>query len=434
MAKATNPFEHHHHHDADNATEPLDPAQESLADALRVSFQGLKWVMILLFAWYLLSNTFSVSEQQVAVRLRFGHFIGDTTDKQVLNPGGPYFSLPYPIDQIIRVPTSVRTLNLNDSFWYALSDAEKAMDVQELTLTKLDPLSPERDSYLVTGDTNIMHARWSISYQVNSTASDVLKYVKNVGNEESATQIMQAVAERGVVTFAARHTADDMINGLDDEERAQVEKAMQDSLDELQSGLHIISVTMIYPMVPNPVHHAFASVTRAENERRQKVEQVLKIESEILNGAAGRAHVPLVQLIGRYAGAYEKDDFPTVETLEAQLSDAFENLRIAHDDATLPISGEVATIINQARTYRDQTVKDAQAEATAFQSYFKQYQENPKMVMAILWQNKRREIMRSRVETLVIPKGTKFVYLTTPNQALRAEWEHQDTKVQEEKN
>ena len=76
MTQPRNPFEHHHDHgDHDHdleVAEQLDPAQQSLADALRVSFGFLKVAMVILVVFYLFSGFFNVPSREVSVRLRFG--------------------------------------------------------------------------------------------------------------------------------------------------------------------------------------------------------------------------------------------------------------------------------------------------------------------------------------------------------------------------
>ena len=92
----------------------LDPAQQSLAEALRLSFGVLKFFMVVLIALFLFSGVFSVREQEMAVRLRFGRILG-LPGQQVLKPGGPYFSLPYPFEQVIVVPVAPQQIQIDQS-------------------------------------------------------------------------------------------------------------------------------------------------------------------------------------------------------------------------------------------------------------------------------------------------------------------------------
>lgn len=133
---------------------PIDPAQQSLADALRVSFTILKLIMLVLVVFYLGSNIFNVPTQNTAVRLRFGEVVSDP-----LPPGGPHFAMPYPIEQVINIRTSPQTLSLSRQFWFEVTDADAGKTASELADSKQGPLNPERDGYLITGDSNIVHTK-----------------------------------------------------------------------------------------------------------------------------------------------------------------------------------------------------------------------------------------------------------------------------------
>ena len=61
---------------AAEAEPSLDPAQQSLSDALRLSFAVLKVVMIVLAVFFLASGFFTVNQKQAALVLRFGVPLG----------------------------------------------------------------------------------------------------------------------------------------------------------------------------------------------------------------------------------------------------------------------------------------------------------------------------------------------------------------------
>ena len=437
MAQARNPFEHHHtHHHGEGPDQLMDPAAESLSDALRVSFFALKIVMLGLMIWYLTSGIFNVSEQQVVVRLRFGHIVGDAgkPNQQVLRPGGPYFSLPYPIDQFIRVPTSIKTVKFDQKFWFQISDADKAKTAQQLAQSKIGPLNPDHDSYLVTGDANIVHARWAISYQIGGDttkprfANHVIDYVENVGDEEAARQIVTSTAARGIVAFAASQPADELINGLSEREQMQVKVAIQKALDNLHSGIQIGTVAMISSSVPNPVYEAFAAVTKAENARRQLVEKAQKERSDVLNSIAGKAHEPLWQLIRQYQVAFEAGDPDTIASLEAQLAQVFQSLAIDGEK----IGGQVAAIVSAAITYGTQIQKDVQAEANKFQGLYQQYRKTPNIVRSRLWEEVRQSIMSGRIEIISVPASANLVLQTNRDPILKSKWDQEDLQKQNE--
>src|SRR5262245_41854530 len=147
MAKDFNPFEHHHehHHDAPITPAEMDPAQRSLADALRVCFMLLKFVMLVLVVLYLFSGFFNVKANEKAVRLT----LGNLWKEEPLGQGGPYWTLPFPIGEAVKIPTSDVTLELTSSFWYDMNGT--------MTQAPIRPLNPEKDGSNVTGDANIVH-------------------------------------------------------------------------------------------------------------------------------------------------------------------------------------------------------------------------------------------------------------------------------------
>ncbi|MDH3585164.1 MAG: SPFH domain-containing protein, partial [Phycisphaerae bacterium] len=161
---------HSHGHDHDDPLhvqptshldmDELDPANRSLAEALRASFFILFLVMIALVVSFLFSGTFSVDEGEVAIRLHFGAAVGGG---QVYEPGW-HLAWPEPIDEIIKIPTSVQSLQLNRPFWMQERPGEELKPLSERTPKQA--LEPGVDGYLLTGDRGIVHTRWTINYRV----------------------------------------------------------------------------------------------------------------------------------------------------------------------------------------------------------------------------------------------------------------------------
>ncbi|MHC4509065.1 MAG: SPFH domain-containing protein [Planctomycetota bacterium] len=94
----------------------LDAAGKSLSEALRISFIVLKVIMIVLVVAFLASGFETVDSDERAIVLRFGEIRG-VGEKRLLQPGLQWI-LPYPIDEIVKIPFET-TVNLSvDSFWY----------------------------------------------------------------------------------------------------------------------------------------------------------------------------------------------------------------------------------------------------------------------------------------------------------------------------
>ena len=80
----------------------LDPAGQSLTNALRHSFVILKIIMVLLVVLFLFSGVFRVQPDEEALVLQFGRFRGEG-EYRVLRPGLK-FAFPEPISEVIRIP------------------------------------------------------------------------------------------------------------------------------------------------------------------------------------------------------------------------------------------------------------------------------------------------------------------------------------------
>ena len=390
MNQATNPFEHQHapHDEAEApAIEVLDPAQESLADALRVSFGILKVLMLIILLFYAFSNWNNVEQQQAAIRLRFGKIVGDSAQTKVLGPGGPHLALPYPIDKWIDVDTAPVTINLDEEFWW------ERLSIDDPGQPKRGPLSPERDGSLLTADANIIHARWSLTYQIiqngqgnGADPKAVLNYVLNIGSDDAAEQIVRAAAEQGIVRAAAVTTADQLMKGEFD--RIAAVARIQSTLDDLETGLKVVQLTITEPTMPGPVSSVYQKVTGAVADKAKRIDEALKKRDEILKNAAGEAHGPLWQLIVAYEQAHigrREDDEQRAEAILETLGRMLRAERIDPQDATqildidspIRIGGEVAAVIRRARAYKTEVVNTTIREATEFTNLQSQFQKNP---------------------------------------------------------
>jgi len=97
------------HRDPTVEERPLDAAGQSLADALRASFKILKGIMMVLVVLYLFSNARCVQPHEQALVLRLGRLLPG-----VQNPG-LVWAFPYPLDEIVPLPTNKSNDTLIDS-------------------------------------------------------------------------------------------------------------------------------------------------------------------------------------------------------------------------------------------------------------------------------------------------------------------------------
>ncbi|MCC6579886.1 MAG: hypothetical protein IT440_05545 [Phycisphaeraceae bacterium] len=403
MAEMRNPFEHHHeHHDHDHDHDQaevetlIDPAQQALADALRVSFTVLKVVMLVLVVLYLVSNVFSVKTQENAVRLRFGKIVGE-----VLPAGGPYFALPYPIEQVIRIPTSIRTVTINDGFWFQTqrTPTGQTLDVMQ---GQPGPLNPEKDGSLLTADANIVHTQWSVTYRID----DPKAFIASLGTPQDADLLVQRTSEQAIVHAVARLTSDELLKGITNEQTAKGIAAA--SLAQLKAGIRIETMSMTHHTVPLATRDAFQAVLNAESEKGQLIEAAQQERARILGETAGESHDALLKVIERYEKTSEDGtmDAAKLVAIDAQINATFTDLKI--DDRI--VGGKVAEVANSAKSYRTSVVEQVRAEADRFGKLLDEYRKNPRIVESRLWQGTREEILGSKqVETFYVSPGQLYL-------------------------
>jgi HflK protein len=194
-----------------------------------------------------------------------------------LQPGlrgsGLLLALPQPIDEVIKVPTrSVQEIQLDA---WGLSSA--AMGVPGPTL------HPVRDGYTLTGDANIILARFSVRYQV----ADPIAYMLTAKNQQSLLEAVLYQAATGVI---AQMKVDDVLASGLEVLRAQTMRVAQAQLDQLGLGVRLLAFE-VRGIIPAPqVLPSFEDVISAHVESRTFIEQANSYRASELPGAQAEAY------------------------------------------------------------------------------------------------------------------------------------------------
>jgi modulator of FtsH protease HflK len=371
----------------------LDPAQQSLAEALQVSFAILKLAMVALLVAYAFSGTFSVGSNEVAVRLRFGDYVGDPGNRVLER--GTYLAAPFPFEQVVKVDTRPTTLVLDKEFWFETTKDDSGLTRSQMQGRKAQPLHPLRDGSLLTGDLSIVHAKWTITWKV----ADPVAYLTNVGSPTVAESLVRLVSQQGIVQAFAQLTADDVLRGIVNRELAV--GLMQRQLDDMRTGLVVDQLALDKVSAPMLVAGSFDAVTSAESDRAGRIVAAQQERARILGETAGEASGPILGLITAYEQAVERGDQAAAGAAEAAIDAALGDLRVGAS----AIGGDVARVINGAKTYRTQVVEQVGAEAQAFRELLPQYTQNPRLVLAKLWEDARETILTGDVETFYTVPG-----------------------------
>jgi modulator of FtsH protease HflK len=300
--KCEHPHHHHNHGgDIDVGQEGFDPANQALAEALRISFIILKLVIVCVIAGFIYSGMFKVKQNERAVVLRFGKVEG-TGSKAILNPGW-HWAWPYPIEEVIKVPAAgvERQLNI-DSFWYYRTEVEKATNQVGQGGNTLQFV---RDGYSLTAsrsvtdmggeteagsiDYNLAHSRWALLYNVVDPVSFLEKAWdgREYGWGNVETLLGNALADAVIVCSGNRD-----INWMIWERPQQFEDEVQEELlgriSKLDMGI-AVKVNLAEITTPRQVKEAFDMANSAELEAGKLKKDAGAKAEEIMNNARAEA-------------------------------------------------------------------------------------------------------------------------------------------------
>jgi membrane protease subunit HflK len=269
----------HHDHDHDHrqdAPETLDAGSQALAEALGSSFTIVKVVMGLMVFAFLCSGFFQVGPQEKAVILRFGKPVGE--GEKALLGAGLHWSLPYPIDEIVRIPISQIQTVKSDNGWY-FTTPEQELSGEEPP-AGMD-LNPAIDSFLLTSDTNIIHARATLAYHV----ADPLRYTFDFADGSNA---VKNALDNALLYTAAKFSADDaLINA-----QAQFQDAVQERasalLEEQNLGI-VVDYCTVESKPPRQLTDIFNQVLIAREKRGEIINEALSYANQTTNAAIATA-------------------------------------------------------------------------------------------------------------------------------------------------
>ncbi|MEM9420431.1 MAG: SPFH domain-containing protein [Planctomycetota bacterium] len=406
------------------SVQSMDPAQQSLADALRVSFGLLRLVMIVLVVVYLCSGIYQVPEQKEAVVTRFGKIVTDAAGNAT-KERGLHFGWPFPIDNVILVPINERTIDIAKAFVYEGDGGTR-------------PLNPDKDGSLITGDANLVHARFNAGYII----SDPVAFLANFGDPEGFTQerigvhgggqqiyvdanltglqiadsLVINMVEQGVVHAVANQPVEDLIGSRLNSDQARA--IAQAKLDELTVGITLTNITMRLPEMPQSVADAYQLVAQAEATRATRINEAESDRTKLLGEAAGKGALPvrgqdgpLVKMLKEYEIATTLDDTERIAELDSQLSEVFRTLTVTGEDGeAVPIGGETATIINNAQIERSQIAQRLKTEAETVLELKAAFEEDPELFKQRRWQYVLREVFNedSGIELFYTASGQRI--------------------------
>ncbi|RMH27395.1 MAG: hypothetical protein D6692_07715 [Planctomycetota bacterium] len=387
----------------------MDPANQSLADALRFTYGLLMAVMVALFVLFIFSGMRTINEGERGISIRFGK-----PTAQNIDPGWSW-TFPYPMGELIRVGEGTVELKIAREFMPYTSRASSDDELMALPVdqfTRESKLNPARAFSNITADLNLAHTQWTVNYRRTSHE----QWAENVLPDQEQA-LVRAAVQRGVVHTLADVTIDDLLKqgGSGDAISSRVREIAQRSLNDAQSGITIERVVLGRKVPPISLLRQFADVQAAAQRSAQAREDALRNREQKLNETAGRAAPVLIELINEYERLVELEAAEEAEALLARIDGILEGRAVEVNGQVVAaglIGGEVAAVVNQARGRVSTMVSQAIADRDYFLAKQKQFESNPSLMIVRDWSAAMGAFLeRDFVQAMMLPEGVTLTEL-----------------------
>lgn len=366
--------------------EAMDPANQSLRDALRLSYRVLQFVMLVLVVLFVGSGFKVVEEGQTGVMLRWGKILGD----RVLEPGPKFSKWPYPAGEFVLFEDQGRAVGLGDKYWPYVRPGSTLEGTLSAANAKR-PLKPgpgERgDGYLLTSGGDIAHLKLNAIYEIDNPVDFVHAVEDRNADPEAldADRLVELALARAAVHAAASMELQELVQ-LDEIGKDRIRSTAQQMLTSLESGVRLQSIDS--PLDPMPALAIKKSVdalqelreqlnqgrTRALEDARNRIIETIGVQPKAAPGEApspGPIELLEAYQTARAIGDPEKSEAALV-ALEAKL-------------LAPTTTGRVSSILEEARAYGSQVEATLGYETRRFRGYLDTFRSNPDLLVSELW-------------------------------------------------
>jgi modulator of FtsH protease HflK len=245
--------------------------------------------MYVLVAVFLFSGFFTVGPQERAIILRLGKPVGE--GEKALLGTGLHFALPYPIDEVVKVPITEVQHITSTVGWFYISPTE------EVALAGKDPdrapqsLNPAFDGYIVTGDQNIIHARATLNYRIEDPIQYIFGFAGDTNNPFSgacASNMVLNALNTALVQCAGQFKVDEILTSDVLGFKEAVRRRITELLDRQKLGV-VVEQVQFDKRPPLYLKADFARVTDAVQKRDNLISEAHTYENQTLSRAGADA-------------------------------------------------------------------------------------------------------------------------------------------------
>lgn len=300
---------HSHGHEPAVPETPLDPGAQALAEALKSSFGIVKVVMVLLVIVFLSSGFFTVGPQERAIILRFGKPVAEGQEA-LLGPG-LHFAMPYPIDEVVKVPITELQTVTSTVGWFFITPEQEVAGTEPMGSPSLNPVI---DGYVVTADQNIIHSRATLNYRIEDPIRYIFGFTGSTNSAfsgDGAAKLVLSALNEALVQSAAQFKVDDILTRDVFGYKDAVRRRVSELLAENDIGI-VVEQLEVSSRPPLSLKADFARVTDAVQKRDNLINEARTYQNQTLSKAGADA--------AALVNSAESDRTWYVESLKAEAS------------------------------------------------------------------------------------------------------------------
>lgn len=252
---------------------PEDSSSRAMSEALQSSFILVKIMMGILVIVFMGSGLFIVKSGEQAIKLRFGKPVGG-----LLGPG-MHWAFPAPIDEVKKVSLGMRQ---EAASTIGMPVDPSSQRVEETPTTPRNELNPAVDGYTLTADTNIIHARASVTYKI----SDPVRFIFGLTN---APGFVTNALNNALIYASSRFTVDEMLTTKPAAFTESVEARLRQLADQQDLGISVEKV-FTFPYAPAKLKGVFEAVTTTDTEADQTNKAALTYATTVIADAQAKAY------------------------------------------------------------------------------------------------------------------------------------------------
>ncbi len=218
---------------------------------------------------------------------------------------------------------------------------------QERTFTQGQLRTIPEEASMLTGDENIVSVQFSVQYKI----SDPVEYLFNVTDQAAVVKNAAEAAMREVI---GKSLIDSAITDGKIKIQSDATELLQTILNRYAIGVQIIAVQLQDVHPPQEVIDAFKDVASAREDKSRIINEAEAYRNELLPVARGRA----------------------------------------------------AELENQAQSYRETRIQNAQGETQRFLALLSEYEKAKDVTRQRLYYEAMEDILTNATDKIVIPEGT----------------------------